>query len=637
MQTAATPTALQRALNDSKGAMHRLLVVDRAAINVEARTADLAFASEAPVERYWGIEVLNCASASMRMTRLNGGANLLCDHNITDVVGVVESVSIGADRVARARVRFGRSARAEEVWQDVVDGIRRNVSVGYMIHAAQLTETRDGMETYRVTDWEPFEVSLVSVPADTTVGIGRSMQQVCVTVEVTQDDDDATEPDEDDAADPAMDPAAAASATSALLPATSSCLNTEDRIMSEPNVSTVEQRNHPLEITTLAASIKGAHIPDLALKSIQAGHTVEQFQTEVLRSMASHPLPTADIGLSTSETRRYSVLRSIRSLIDPTWQGAGLEREVHKAILKRNGMEEAPNNGIFVPYEVQQRDLTAGSPSGGGYTVATNNLASSFIDLLRNRAVVGRAGATMLSGLQGNVTIPKQTGANTAYWLANEATAITEGNLTFGQLSLTPKNVGAYQEVSRQLIMQSDPSVDALVMNDLSKVLALAIDLAVLEGSGSSGQPTGISNTAGIGSVTGTSIAWSNTGILKFQTDVAGANALADNCAYITTPAIAALLIARQRFSSTDSPIWMGNVLEGTIAGFRALATLQVTAASMVFGDFSQVIIADWGQLELALNPYANFAAAITGIRAIQTVDVGVRIGGAFSRATSIT
>lgn len=400
-------------------------------------------------------------------------------------------------------------------------------------------------------------------------------------------------------------------------------------------VETVEQRNHAAEISKLATSIQGAG--DLALKSIQAGHTVEQFQAEVLRSMASKPLPTpnAELGLTAKEASRYSVTRAIRALVDRDWSAAGFERECNAAILKRSGLTEAPNGGFYMPYDVQKRDLTAGTGSQGGFLVDTQVLGGSFIDLLRNRTLVGSLGATMLTGLQGNVTVPRQTGANTAYWLSTEATAITESNAVFGQMSLTPKNVGSYQEISRQLLMQSSPSVDMLVMNDLTRVLAIAIDAAALEGTGASGQPTGISATAGIGSVTGTSLAYA--GIVEFQSDVAGGNALADNCAYVTTPTVAALLSGRQRFTSTDTPLWEGNILDGNMAGFRARSTLQVTAASMVFGDFSQVVIADWGQLEIALNPYANFAAAITGIRAIQTVDVGVRYATAFSRATSIT
>lgn len=618
---AAMPAALRAALDQATqggqaaGQLQRAFTVQRQAVDEATRTATLAFASELPYERYWGVEILDCTPGSIRLGRMGSGANLLCDHDTTDVVGVVESVQIGADRVARATVRFGKSQRAEEVWQDVLGGIRRNVSVGYMIHRATLVESVDGLDTYRVLDWEPFEVSLVSVPADASVGVGRSLAA-------------AEQPPED-------------AGTTSATPATPATPLTVSPTPKGQKMSDIQapaaERNHALEISKLAATIASPGAGDLALKSIQAGHTVEQFQAEVLRNLANKPLPTAAIGLTPQEGKRYSVLRAIRALTDKDWTNAGFERECHQAILKRSGMGEAPNNGFFVPYEVQvqKRDMTAGTANAGGVLVATDNLASSFIELLRNRAVVAQLGATMLSGLQGNVTIPKQTGGGTAYWLTNEATAITESQQTLGQLSMTPRNVGAYTEISRQLMMQSSPAADMLVMNDLSRVLALAIDLAALEGSGASGQPTGISNTASIGAVTGTSLAYA--GILELQTDVAAANALAGNCAYVTTPAVAALLAARQRFSSTDTPLWNGNVLDGTMSGFRAMSTNQLTAASMIFGDFSQVVIGEWGMLELALNPYANFAAAITGVRAIQTVDVGIRYAGAFSRATSIT
>jgi HK97 family phage major capsid protein len=268
--------------------------------------------------------------------------------------------------------------------------------------------------------------------------------------------------------------------------------------------------------------------------------------------------------------------------------------------------------------------------------VGTDLQPQSFIDILRARSRAAQLGMTMLTGLVGNVAIPKLTGPSTAYWLTNEATAITESNATFGQLALAPKTLGAYTELSRLLMLQSTPAAEALVMNDFAKVMALAIDLAVFEGSGASGQPTGISNTGSIGSVVGTSIDLAK--CIEFQTDLATGNALADNCAYITTPAVAGLLKGRARIASTDSlTLWSGSVLEGQIEGFKATTSTQLTAASMIFGDFSQVVLAEWGMLEIALNPYAQFSTAISGIRAIQTVDVGVRQAAAFSRATSIT
>ena len=579
--------------------LERSFLFEREKIDQETRTIELAFSSEAPYARWWGVEILDHSKSAVDLTRLKAGGPLLCDHDARDQIGVIESVRIDADRVGRAVVRFGRSARAEEIFRDVVDGIRQNVSVGYAIDDLVLEAKSGEDETYRVTRWTPYEVSLVSVPADFTVGVGR-------------------------AADPAQE-IKMSQAETPVAPVDVAKIQAEAR--------TAEQKR-AAEIIAIGEQFA---LQGMAAEALRAGEPVDAFRSKVMEKLASRPLPnpTAEVGLSGGEKQRYSVLRALRALVDKDWTNAGFERECHQAILKRAGIAEAPNNGFYVPYEIQQRDLTATTGNAGGYVVATDNLAGSFIDLLRNRAVVAQLGATMMTGLVGNVTIPKQTAAGTAYWLTNEATAITESQMTLGQLALSPKNVGAYTELSRQLMLQSSPAADALVMNDLARVLALAIDLAALEGSGASGQPTGISQTAGIGSVTGTSIDYAK--VLEFQTDVAGGNALAANCAYVTTPAVASLLKQRVAFSSTASPLWEGGILDGNLQGFRAVATNSVTAASMVFGDFSQVVIGEWGMLELALNPYANFAAAISGIRAIQTVDIGIRQAGAFSRATSIT
>ena len=579
--------------------LERSFLFEREKIDQETRTIELAFSSEAPYARWWGVEILDHSKSAVDLTRLKAGGPLLCDHDARDQIGVIESVRIDADRVGRAVVRFGRSARAEEIFRDVVDGIRQNVSVGYAIDDLVLEAKSGEDETYRVTRWTPYEVSLVSVPADFTVGVGR-------------------------AADPVQEIKMSVIETPAA-PVDVAKIQAEAR--------TAEQKR-AAEIIAIGEQFA---LQGMAAEALRAGEPVDAFRSKVMEKLASRPLPnpTAEVGLSGGEKQRYSVLRALRALVDKDWTNAGFERECHQAILKRAGIAEAPNNGFYVPYEIQQRDMTATTGNAGGYVVATDNLAGSFIDLLRNRAVVAQLGATMMTGLVGNVTIPKQTAAATAYWLTNEATAITESQMTLGQLALSPKNVGAYTELSRQLMLQSSPAADALVMNDLARVLALAIDLVALEGSGASGQPTGISQTAGIGSVTGTSIDYAK--VLEFQTDVAGGNALAANCAYVTTPSVAALLKQRVAFSSTASPLWEGGILDGNLQGFRAVATNSVTAASMVFGDFSQVVIGEWGMLELALNPYANFAAAISGIRAIQTVDIGIRQAGAFSRATSIT
>jgi len=176
------------------GRQYREAQFDTSTINVEARTVELSFSSEEPYERYFGWEILGHQPEECRLARMNAGGAVCIDHNTRDLVGVVEKAWIGQDRKGRALARFGRSARAEEVFQDVIDGIRVNTSVSYDVHRMTLVKSenvdggRDTVNTYRVTDWEPLEVSLVSVPADTTVGVGRdnAASERDITVEIPE-------------------------------------------------------------------------------------------------------------------------------------------------------------------------------------------------------------------------------------------------------------------------------------------------------------------------------------------------------------------------------------------------------------------------------------------------------------------
>lgn len=596
----------------------------REAINAETRTAVLAFSSEAPYERFWGVEILDHSDGAIDLTRLLATRPLLRDHNPAKLIGTIEDVTIGADRVGRATVRFAKSGEGDEAWQLVTDGILRCVSVGYQIDALKLeNRASDGTETYRVTRWTPHEISMVSIPADLNTAIGRADEARGATINITVNVGDDGDPEEvapETESEPGGEPMVEVLA----------CNPPQEK-------SKMSENNTAAAILAVAEQYKSHGAMDMAHAAVRDGLSVEQFQSKILDKISTAPsAPASEIGLSQKEEKTYSVLRLMRALADPTDKQAqnlaAFELECHRAVADKIG--ESKRGGVYLPYEIQKRDVSVGA-SGGNYLVGTTNAAGSFIEMLRNRARVVQLGARMLSGLQGNVTIPRQTAAATAYWLANETTAITESQQTIGQLSLSPKNVGAYTEVSRQLMVQSSPDAEQLVMNDLSQVIALAIDAAAISGSGGSGQPQGIIGTAGVGSVTGTSIDYAK--VIEFQTDIAASNALTENCAYLATPIVASLLAQRQRFTSTDTPLWQGNILDGTVCGFRATSSLQVPTGDLLFGDFSQVIIADWGVIELATNPYANFAAGITGVRAWATVDIGVRQGGAFSLATSVT
>lgn len=631
MSKSQIPQELQRHLKS--GRAERALRVERAAIDTAARTATLAFASETPYERYWGIEILDCTSSSMRTGRLRSGANLLCDHDTKDVVGVVESVEIGADRVGRAVVRFGKSARAEEVWQDVVDGIRVNVSVGYMIHKAVLVETNDGLETYRVTDWEPFEVSLVSVPADASVGVGRSadtapaaqgQKGVCVSVNVEVDVEDAEDPA--DAAEDLAETEPAASEASDPSPSQS-----EKTMIQE--IEVVAQRNHAAEISKIAASIGAA---DLGLRAIQEGKTVEEFQGEAIRHLATKPVATSDIGLDKKELKNYSVMRAINAMANPgdraAQEAAAFERSCSEAVGKVMGKTA---RGFFLPSDVQKRDLTAGTNNAGGFTVATDMRASDFITTLRNAMVIDGLGTRMLTGLVGNVAIPKQSGAGTAYWVAENA-APTESQQVLAQVTMTPKTVGAYTDVSRRLLIQSSIDVESMVQSDLATVLGLAIQQAAISGTGASNQPTGlltaITSTV-IGGVNGLAPTWQN--VIDLETGVATANADVGSLAYLTNAKVRGKFKSTQKFSGTNGmPVW--DATDTPLNGYRAAVTNAVPSnltkgtssgvcSAILFGNFADLVIGMWGSLDLLVDPYTGSNAGTVRVVTLQDVDVAIR------------
>jgi HK97 family phage major capsid protein len=225
--------------------------------------------------------------------------------------------------------------------------------------------------------------------------------------------------------------------------------------------------------------------------------------------------------------------------------------------------------------------------------------------------------------------------ASTAYWFADETGTATESNLTFGQITLVPKTVGGYVEISRQLLLQSTPNAEGIVNADLARVIGLAVDSAAIAGPGTAGQPTGVRNSSGFGTAnptTGTAVAYGD--LIRFQTAVAAANAMMPGFGYVTTPTVAGVLMGKPRFTNSDTPIWGGNILDGTLVGAPAMASLQVGSGTVIGGDWSQVIIGEWGVLEIEANPYANFQSGIVGVRALYTCDVGVRYPAAFAVGT---
>ena len=586
----------------------RALTFDRAAINEESRTVELAFASETPYERYWGVEILDLSAPSVRLGRLTAGGPLLMDHDSRDHVGVIESVQIGADRVGRAVVRFGKSARADEVFQDVKDGIRQNVSVGYMIHKAVLVEQNEEQDTYRVTDWEPFEVSLVSVPADASVGIGRSA--------------DAESPIE-------------------FIPLQ------EKQIMSDINVEEVRaeavksEQKRTQEIIAMGEQFKAYGADGVAAECLRNGKSVEETRAAIMTKIGTRAMPSADIGMTQEEARSFSFVRAINALANPgdrrAQEAAKFEREASDAFATKMGRAA---QGFYVPVEVQKRDLLVGTATAGGNTVATQLLATNFIDLLRNKMAMTGLGAQFLTGLVGQIAIPRQTSGATAYWVAENG-APTESQQAFDQVTMTPRTLGAFTDISRKLLLQSSIAVEGFVRNDITTVIALAIDLAAINGSGASNQPTGILNTAGIGSVAGgtngLAPTWAH--IIALETAVAVANANIGNMGYLTNAQVRGKLLATEKATNTGAFVWADN---NTLRGYKTEVSQQVPSnltkgsasgicSAILFGNWADLIIGQWGSLDLMVDPYTGSTAGTVRVVALQDVDIAVRHAESFA------
>jgi HK97 family phage major capsid protein/HK97 family phage prohead protease len=637
------------------------LARDFAPKDVKLATSDdgtrisFSLSSETPVERFFGQEVLAHEAGAIRLGRFSDGAGpLLWNHNWDDPIGMVDAARIDAGRLVVDAHLF-ETTRAKEI-KAMLDGGLRNVSVGYEIHQIEVDDQRN---VYRAIDWEPLEASIVTVPADASVGIGRAGDSASKPVRITRKHSPAS------AANPEghimSDEKTAAADTTADTKSHSSHKETRQE---QPRVEMGHDYSGPDAIeleknrkTAIQKLSRANHIDSRVEEHwIKTGARLEQVSDElvkILEERSTHADLPAMIGMEKKEVRRYSLLRALRAAQNKDWTKAGLELEAHRAIMNRDGINPRSDASFYVPLDVQmrnKRDLTdtdfmaigtGGTPSSTGAKIVPDTyLAGSFIEMLRNQSVVMSLGATRLSNLTGNITIPRQTGSSTAYWLADENAQITQSQPSFGQLTLTPKNVAAVTEISHQLITQSDPSVEQLVMSDLSRVLALAADIAALRGSGADGQPQGIVGSSGIGSFTmsGTpAAAMDYAGLVQAQTDLFTANALSPGCAYVGDSGAASALMGRSRFANTDTPLWDGSLFSGNVAGFPARASNQMEASTLLFGLWSSLVIAEWGVLEIMTNPFSDFTRGLSSIRAWYTMDVGLRYPSAFTYATDVS
>ena len=595
-------------------------------------------ASDTPIQRWYGKEILSHKKGAMVMGERQKTLPLLFNHNRDKLIGVVEKLDQDEHRTY-ATVRFSTSEEGQKAKAMVDERVLVNCSFQYEIRDYDEIRGENREDDQIIaTSWEIFEVSLVTIPADSNVGVYRDFETNLKEKKMAirdQENSENTVKDTEQQVKENVREAAIAEARRA-----------------QTELENVRQSERQ-RIENIYSLCRQFNIDDSERENmIRSNESIENIRSHVLDLLgrrSASPVGAAsrgvsdDMGLTAAERNNFSLVRALNAALTGDWSKAGFEREVSQTLAKRSGRE---TTGFFMPSDItMQRDTTPGYMVGqatqGGNLVATELRAGSFIDLLRAKAMVTRMGATVISGLVGNVEIPRQTGASTTYWLAENG-APTESNATFDKVSLKPKTIGALSSISRNLLLQSSMNVEAFVRNELAVSLALGIDLAALCGTGTNNQPTGIANVSGICTVEGGTNGGSLTfdKLIDMETQVATANADVTNMYYLCNAATIGFL--KKIKNTTGDYIWkpiteaVRNGFPGEVNGYAVGRSNQVRSGlekgtaknchEIYFGNWADLLIGEWGFLEIDVNRYGDqWKSGGVEVRALQSIDIAVR------------
>lgn len=563
------------------------------------RLVRLSFSSEEPVARSYGLEILGHGPGEADLSRIvSGRAPLLLDHraDLDHQVGTIVSAEIVGNR-GQAIVRFGKGARAAEFLARVRDGEIGSVSVGYRVEAMRSDGERDGQPVYRVTKWTPLEISLVSIPADDSVGIGRK----------------------------------AGSAGTLIAERTAPMPKDTPTTPAAPgNDATRAERVRVTEITSMGQHF---NLPAEAItRAIEDGVSVDEFRGMTLEHLGRSQAPDTRAGATrialgldhfggAADQRRvldYSIARTIFGELTGDWSGAGLEREVGQEIRSQIGRAA---DGVYVPSwaladrmtmigHLDQRDLLTSANTGS--LIGTEHLHGAFIESLRPEVPVIGLGARVIPGLIQDVVIPRQTAESTAEWIAEDASA-TESTPTFDGVSLSMKQLSATTRITRKMRKQSLPALDGLLRDDLRKAIAIGLNQAAITGAGTATEPLGILNTPGVTvldvSADGQTINWAL--VTKLISAVDEADASMGSLGWLTNNKVKGNMMSAPRDAGSGVFILdesHGGKMAGYPIAFSSLVPSNLTKgagtnlSALIFGNWSDMLIGQWGGMDLIVD-----------------------------------
>lgn len=573
-----------------------------------------------------GHEVLGHAKGEIDESRMKDGL-VIQDTHWGDQIGIIRKPELKDGKLGGV-IEFGCGERAQEIARDAAAGIRRNMSVGYIVREyKKVGKAEDGLPIFRVTKWTPYEASFVNVPADTNIGVGRVA--------------DTTDEGSGDVVRAAV---------------------------VEPSAVTPKEKEMDAKtIAALMAKAERAHMKAADVSAmIEAGKTETEIANEIaeracayadeLAKKHAQPEPQRktvifDGGDERKIVKEYNLLNVIRALAKDGSPDVGFEREISDQIAKAQHKEA---RGFYIPEAVLVRAITGKTNvtgeivGNGAATVKTSLLAAQYIDELVATTVLGAAGVQTVGGLVGDISIPKGT-AVTAGWIAEKDNAPTK-TPTFSQVPGTPHTAAANAILSRRLVIQSSLAVQNLVARLILEAIGRAVEAAAFDGTGTNNQPTGLSATTGVGAVTMAKDAPTKANLVDFWEKVYTANAAGANMKYIGSPAVKALLCKTLDITTVsngkagDSAAIVGGVGAGylcskdaKVEGFDFLMSALCNAKKLYFGNWAEILMCFWSGVDMTVDPYTYSAKGAWQVTAFQDCDVIVRHPAAFAIGTALS
>ncbi len=378
--------------------------------------------------------------------------------------------------------------------------------------------------------------------------------------------------------------------------------------------------------------------PEKVNEWLMAGRSPDSVAREILEMDRGNEVDTRGVGhieLSEKEAKRqsFSIVRATNAMLG-RGQLDGFELEMNQEIAKRLGREAKGPMGFYVPTSVGVRQLVMDTPGDGPELVFER--PGEFIELLRAKTRVVQLGAKIMSGLADKVTLPRRTSANSTSWI-NEAdpTGVAQTTGSFDQVALSPRQLLSRTAASKQLLAVANYDVEQLIRDDFARSFAVAFDAAAISGSTNGPDPEGILNATGVtdDSTAGSGSIPTFAQMVTLETSVANANADDGALGYLTTPGVYGQLQSTESFANTAATII--NQITGEVNGFRIERSSNVptdaaldgveTGHSVIFGDWSQLILAEWGALEVLIDPFILKHRGLVEYNAIMLADVALR------------